>query len=136
MFRGEDWLFWNGTSATALGLVSVRVEDDGFGVWTNQTYMYRLIGEISRPHIIPTLRSVLQTQLISGQDATRFEYDVDYWTDVPYSVADKGVWKSTWPVITTESRTYAIESVFFDGVFGDEIIEQMEAVIASFEVSD
>jgi S1-C subfamily serine protease len=135
-FRSEDWIFYKGTSATAQAAVSLRTEEQPGNRWTNETYMDRLVGEMSRPHIILTQRSVLETRLISGQDALRFEFDVDYWTDVPYSVENKGIWKSTWIIVTTSQRAYALEAVFFEGAFGDQIGEEMERIISTFEISN
>lgn len=132
-FISEDWLFWAGTSATALGLVSSRLESEGTTRWTPQSYMDSMVATLTRSNISFAQTSALEIELTNGQPAFRFEYAVDYYTEVVYSVSGQGIWKSTWIVATTPERTFAVEAVVFKGAYSDIIRTEVESVLASLE---
>jgi S1-C subfamily serine protease len=94
-FISEDWLFWAGTSATAQGLISLRLESEGTSRWTSQSYMDNMVAFLTRSHVSFAQTDATEIELTNGQSAVRFEYAVDYYTDVVYSVGGKRVWKST-----------------------------------------
>jgi len=135
-FISEDWLFWAGTSATAQGLVSIRLESEGTSRWTPESYIDNMMALLTRSHVSFAQTDVLEIELTNGLPAIRFEYAVDYYTDVAYSVSGQGVWKSTWVVATTAERTFAVEAVVFEGAYSDIIRAEVESVLTSLEFFD
>lgn len=140
-FVSEDWLFSVGSAGTSLAVVSIAVDDEGDARWTADTFMEHMASRIrGKNHFPGSLNfervSSTQTQLVTGHDAVRFEYEIEWVQgDTAYASGIVGIWPSTWLVVVTEERAYALEAVLFDGALVDEFGYQVEQVLASFRVT-
>ncbi|SVD06722.1 uncharacterized protein METZ01_LOCUS359576, partial [marine metagenome] len=92
-FYAGDYAFYLSTHKGDLAVLSVRGidypgADVGFYIERERLYVSR------KPHINAIEVKKEEIDLRDGQKGSRVEWEIEYYLDVPYYVAQKGIWNS------------------------------------------